>query len=66
MKGQVKKVFQDKGFGFVTAAGGEDYFFHATAVENSEFDAIQVGSQVEFELGQGPKGPRAEKVRLVA
>ena len=64
--GTIKKLVQDKGFGFIKRDGGEkDLFFHATGLLNCEFDALSEGDTVEFEIGKGEKGPRAEKVKLL-
>ena len=63
-QGTIKKLISDKGFGFIQGDRGE-LFFHHSAVEGSAFDSLQEGQSVEFEEGQGPKGPRAENVRVV-
>ena len=63
MNGTVKRLVSDKGFGFVAAADGVEYFFHQSAC--AQFDSIREGQSVTFEPGQGPKGPRAENVRVV-
>jgi CspA family cold shock protein len=60
--GTVKKIVSDRGFGFITAADGNEYFFHRSAIDN--FDALRGGETVDFEVGSGPKGPRAEQVRV--
>lgn len=65
MKGMIKKLVVEKGFGFITPEEGKDIFFHASALVNAEFDALTEGDIVEFEVDRGPKGPRAEKVRLM-
>jgi len=62
--GTVKKLVADKGFGFIEGERG-DVFFHHSAVEGTSIEALNVGQQVEYEEGRGPKGPRAENVRLV-
>ena len=63
-QGTVKKI-TEKGFGFIaTDEGGTDLFFHMSAVEGSHFDDLQEGQRVEFSVGEGPKGPRAENVRV--
>ena len=62
--GTVKKVVADKGFGFIEGERG-DVFFHHSAVEGASIENLSVGQQVEYEEGRGPKGPRAENVRLV-
>jgi CspA family cold shock protein len=60
--GTVKRLVSDKGFGFVAAANGSEYFFHQSAC--AQFDTLREGQSVTFETGQGPKGPRAENVRI--
>ena len=53
----------DKGFGFIAAANGTEYFFHQSACVGTSFDDLREGQRVSFDVGQGPKGPRAENVR---
>lgn len=63
-QGTIKKL-TDKGFGFIEGERG-DIFFHSSAVEGEiKFDNLQEGQQVEYTEGQGPKGPRAESVKIV-
>jgi CspA family cold shock protein len=62
--GTIKKLIADKGFGFIEGEHG-DMFFHHSAVEGTSIEALRVGQQVQYEEGRGPKGPRAENVRLV-
>ena len=66
MQGTIKKLIADKGFGFIQGENKSDLFFHHSAVEGGLFDTLQEGVQVEYEEGEGPKGPRAENVRVVA
>jgi len=62
--GTIKKVIADRGFGFIVAEDGKDYFFHRDGLESSlDFDRLVGGERVEFEIEQSPKGPRAAKVR---
>ena len=63
MNGTVKRLVTDKGFGFVVAADGNEYFFHQSACADG-FDRLREGQAVTFVTGQGPKGPRAENVRM--
>jgi CspA family cold shock protein len=53
----------DKGFGFIAAANGTEYFFHQSSCVGTSFDDLREGQRVSFEIGQGPKGPRAENVK---
>jgi CspA family cold shock protein len=63
MNGTIKRL-TDKGFGFIAANDGSEYFFHQSACSGMRFDELREGQSVTFERGQGPKGPRAENVRL--
>ena len=64
MNGTIKRLVSEKGFGFILAGDGSEYFFHNSAVQQARFDDLREGQAVSFDLGQGPKGPRAENVRL--
>lgn len=61
-QGTIKKVIADKGFGFIEGDRG-DLFFHHSAVEGATIEELQVGQQVSYDEGSGPKGPRAENVK---
>ena len=60
-QGTVKWFNQKKGFGFIEQEDGEDLFVHYTQVEGE----IKDGDSVEFEVGEGPKGPNAINVSKV-
>ena len=62
-QGQIKKL-TDKGFGFIAGENGE-VFFHQSGLQDVRFDELREGQTVEYTDGQGPKGPRAENVRVV-
>lgn len=63
-QGTIKRI-TDKGFGFISQKGSEtDMFFHSSSVEGVQFNDLREGQEVTFTVGQGPKGPRAENVRL--
>jgi CspA family cold shock protein len=63
MTGTIKRL-TDKGFGFIASGDGSEYFFHQSACSGVRFDELREGQSVTFERGQGPKGPRAENVRV--
>ena len=63
VSGTIKRIVGDKGFGFVAADDGTEYFFHNSACVGVRFAELREGQAVTFEKGQGPKGPRAENVR---
>jgi CspA family cold shock protein len=65
MQGTIKKVIADKGYGFIKPNdGGDDLFFHHSAVEGTTIEALSEGQAVTFDEGRGPKGPRAENVQI--
>lgn len=63
MTGTVRTIRLDKGFGFIKDERGKEYFFHRSAVQGEGLEDLREGDSVEFEVGEGPKGPRAESVR---
>ena len=63
-RGTVAKVVRDRGFGFIRGNDGKDVFFHRSGVVGLEFEALDQGTTVDFEVEQSPKGPRAANVRL--
>lgn len=63
-EGTIKRI-TDKGFGFIDDGSGKDMFFHSSNVEGGGFDQLREGQRVSYNAGSGPKGPRAENVRVV-
>ena len=61
-QGTIKKIIADKGFGFIEGDQG-DVFFHHSALIGTTIENLQEGQLVEYEIGSGPKGPRAENVK---
>jgi len=66
-KGTVKWFNADKGFGFITPEdGSKDLFVHHSEIQSGgQFATLNDGQAVEFEVGQGQKGPCANKVVAV-
>jgi CspA family cold shock protein len=63
-KGTIRQLIADRGFGFIRTEEGEDLFFHRNELQGVDYDSLREGQQVEFEIGQGPDGSCAAKVRL--
>jgi CspA family cold shock protein len=62
-KGTVKWFNADKGFGFIAPDdGGDDLFVHHSEVKTQGYASLNEGQKVEFEVGQGRKGPCATNV----
>ncbi len=65
--GTVKWFSDAKGYGFIAPSdGSKDVFVHFSALEGEGFKTLAEGASVEFEVEQGPKGPQAQSVRIVA
>ena len=63
-QGTIKKLISNKGFCFIEGENGE-LFFHQSSLQDVSFEELQEGQTVEYREGHGPKGPRAEDVRVV-
>ena len=64
-KGTVKWFNSTKGFGFITREQGDDVFVHYNEIQGDGYKSLDEGDQVQFELGDGPKGPMAKTVSKV-
>lgn len=70
MLGTIKKKVLDKGFGFISPEnGGEDLFFHFSAIEGGVtwFESVEAGQKVEFDVinGRKPGTKQASNITLV-
>ena len=66
LRGRIKNVIWERGYGFIAAEDGRDYFFHINALEPGlEFDQLQPDLTVSFEVKSGPARGRAGAARLV-
>src|SRR5207244_12697810 len=61
MSGTIKKLVAERGFGFITAEDGNDYFFHRSG--SADFDRLDTGVKVSFVTEPSPKGPREKNVQ---
>jgi CspA family cold shock protein len=62
-RGTIAKLVRDRGFGFIRGNDGRDIFFHRSGLVNLNFDDLEQGQMVDFEVEQGAKGLRAANVR---
>ncbi len=64
--GTVKWFNEQKGFGFIAPEdGGDDVFVHHSNIEGEGYRKLDDGQRVEYEPGEGRKGPEATKVRPI-
>lgn len=62
-RGKVKWFSDEKGFGFIQPEeGGEDAFVHHSDIQGTGYKTLSENDEVEFDLEQGPKGPKAVNV----
>lgn len=65
-RGTVKWFEEQKGYGFIISdIGGKEYFVHSSNV-NTLSKSLEKGERVEFDIGEGPKGPVATNVSLLS
>jgi len=60
--GTVKWFNNSKGYGFITAEDGTDVFVHHSDIQGEGFKSLDEGDTVEFDITEGPKGPKAANV----
>jgi cold shock protein len=63
-EGTIKRL-TDKGFGFIATGSGPDMFFHMSNLDGVRYEELTEGQKVSFTEGRGPKGPRAENVKVI-
>ena len=62
--GTVKWFAEDKGYGFISPDNSQkDLFVHHSEIQSEGFATLEEGQKVEFEIGQGQKGPCATNVK---
>ena len=61
MKGTVKWYNDRKGYGFIEAEDGNDVFVHRSALPMGVY--LREGDQVEFEIEESDRGPKAGNVK---
>lgn len=65
-QGTVKWFNAEKGYGFISPEdGSSDVFVHYSEIQGSGFRTLEEDQRVEFEIGEGSKGPQAQQVRVL-
>ena len=64
-KGKVKWFNSEKGFGFIEREEGNDVFVHFSAIQMDGYKSLAEGTEVEFEVVDGAKGPQAANVKAL-
>jgi CspA family cold shock protein len=64
--GKVKWFNDTKGFGMIRSEDGQDVYVHHGQILGVGFKNLSMGNRVEFEMFEGPKGPKARNVRKIA
>ena len=60
--GKVKWFNDRKGYGFIAMEDGTDVFVHFSSISGDGYKTLREGDEVEFEIVEGEKGPKAENV----
>ena len=63
--GKVKWFNSTKGYGFIEMDDGKDVFVHHGDIQADGYRSLDEGDRVEFEVTEGPKGPKAANVRKI-
>ncbi|MDD3303264.1 MAG: cold shock domain-containing protein [Candidatus Gracilibacteria bacterium] len=63
MEGTIKNL-NPKMFGFISQGNGKDIFFHKNDLNGVEFEDLNNGDSVTFDIGESPKGPKAVNIQL--
>lgn len=65
MKGKVIKFNKEKGFGFIKAEDSRDIFFHYSSLVMEGFKTVATDAEVEFDVEDSERGPRAANIRVI-
>ena len=63
IRGTIKKIIIERGFGFILAEDGKEIFFHRSGLQGVPFETLREGQAVQFDIEDAGRGPRANNVR---
>jgi len=64
---QVDSVVTSKGFGLIEPTeGGDDVFAHFSEIQMDGYKTLSEGQEVEYDLEDGDKGPKAANIRAAS
>lgn len=66
VRGTIRRLLEQRGFGFIHTETGREVFFHRSQVLTVAFDALREGQTVEFVIMETPQGPKALHVRAIS
>jgi CspA family cold shock protein len=61
-KGKIRRLFEDRNYGFIEAEDGRTIYFHASSLQGMGIQSLSLYQPVYFEVVEGPEGPRAVRV----
>jgi CspA family cold shock protein len=64
-KGTIRRLLEQRGFGFIQSEDGRRVFFHRSDVLRVPFSELREGQAVEFAVEETPQGPKARRVRVI-
>ena len=65
MNGTVKWFNNQKGYGFISDAEGNDVFVHYSGLNMDGYKSLEEGAAGEFDVTEGAKGPQATNVTVI-
>lgn len=63
--GKIKKIVRERGFGFISDTDGQEVFFHQSGIVGEDLSALSEDQEVEFQVENSAKGPRATDVKAI-
>ncbi|MBI4279407.1 MAG: cold shock domain-containing protein [Armatimonadetes bacterium] len=64
-RGKIKRIFAERGYGFIRLEDNSEVFFHRSSVKDTAFESLAEGQEVEVQVQSAARGPRASEVKPV-